>query len=179
MINNRDIRLQILKKRWELKPSYKTHLDHQIYIKVLQNISAKSLSKYIAFYWPMENEVDTIAIIHELLQSHYKICLPYLNKNKMFFKPITTIHFEYEYWKNMRQPSTSTIVNGDQITLMIIPLIGFNKTKHRLGYGFNHYNNYLNTHTNIRTIGLAYDFQRNDEFVINRYDKVLDLIITN
>jgi 5-formyltetrahydrofolate cyclo-ligase len=79
----------------------------------------------------------------------------------------------------MRQPSTSTIVNGDQITLMIIPLIGFNKTKHRLGYGFNHYNNYLNTHTNIRTIGLAYDFQRNDEFVINRYDKVLDLIITN
>jgi 5-formyltetrahydrofolate cyclo-ligase len=79
----------------------------------------------------------------------------------------------------MRQPTTPTIINGDNISLMIVPLIAFNKTNHRLGYGFNHYNKYLHTYSNIRTIGLAYDFQKNNDFITNRYDKVLDLIITN
>jgi 5-formyltetrahydrofolate cyclo-ligase len=127
----------------------------------------------------MENEVDTIALIHELLKQHYKICLPYVRKGKMIFKPITTIHFEYEYWKNMRQPIIDTVVSGEDISLMIVPLIGFNDTKHRLGYGLNHYNNYLHSHEKIKTIGLAYDFQSNNDFITNRYDKVLDLIITN
>jgi 5-formyltetrahydrofolate cyclo-ligase len=79
----------------------------------------------------------------------------------------------------MRQPITHNIINGNDISLMIVPLIGFNKTKHRLGYGFNHYNDYLRFHDKIETIGLAYDFQNNEEFMINQRDKMLDLIITN
>jgi 5,10-methenyltetrahydrofolate synthetase len=127
----------------------------------------------------MENEVDTIAIAHELLQRHYKVCIPYIKKNKMEFKPIESIHFPFEYWKNMRQPLTNQVVLGDQISSMIIPMIAFSDTKKRLGYGFNHYNNYLHQYTKIYTIGLAYDFQRNNDFVVNRYDKMLNVIITN
>jgi 5-formyltetrahydrofolate cyclo-ligase len=79
----------------------------------------------------------------------------------------------------MRQPVSAPTVKGNEIGLMIIPLIGFNTAKYRLGYGFNHYNNYLHYYGKIHTIGLAYSFQKNDDFVTNNYDKVLDLIITN
>jgi 5-formyltetrahydrofolate cyclo-ligase len=62
---------------------------------------------------------------------------------------------------------------------MIVPLIGFNKTNHRLGYGFNYYNDFLHWYNRIRTIGIAYNFQNNDEFTVSRYDKILNKIITD
>jgi 5-formyltetrahydrofolate cyclo-ligase len=79
----------------------------------------------------------------------------------------------------MRQPTTESIVECKDIELMIIPMIGFNKSNNRMGYGFNHYNNYLQVAKNIYTIGLAYDFQRNDDFITTSYDKMLDKIVTN
>jgi 5,10-methenyltetrahydrofolate synthetase len=97
----------------------------------------------------------------------------------MFFKPITSIHFEYEFWKNMRQPIIKNIIDGSEISLLITPIIGFNQSQQRLGYGLNFYNDYLDKYNHIYTIGLAYDFQRNDEFITDRRDKVINLIITN
>jgi 5-formyltetrahydrofolate cyclo-ligase len=126
----------------------------------------------------MENEVDTIALIDELIKKGYKVCISYISRNKMVFKPIRSVHFEHEYWKNMRQPTIQSTINGNDIETMVVPLIGFNNSNYRLGYGFNHYNDFLHTY-NIHTIGLAYDFQRNDDFVTNRYDKMLKMVITN
>jgi 5-formyltetrahydrofolate cyclo-ligase len=79
----------------------------------------------------------------------------------------------------MRQPIIKSIVDCKDVELMIVPLIGFNKSNHRMGYGFNHYNDYLHNSKNIYTIGLAYEFQRNDEFITTSYDKMLDKIVTN
>jgi 5-formyltetrahydrofolate cyclo-ligase len=79
----------------------------------------------------------------------------------------------------MRQPRIRSIVRPDDIELMVLPTIGFNKSNQRMGYGFHYYNNYLHTTKNIYTIGLSYDFQRNDEFITTSYDKMLDKVVTN
>jgi 5-formyltetrahydrofolate cyclo-ligase len=97
----------------------------------------------------------------------------------MNFKPINTIHFDYGYWKSMREPTTNTIIHSQDISVMLVPIIAFNKSNHRLGYGLNFYNNFLQEEQNIYTIGLAYDFQLNNEFTTTKKDKPLDVIITN
>jgi 5-formyltetrahydrofolate cyclo-ligase len=79
----------------------------------------------------------------------------------------------------MRQPLTKTIIGIDDISLMLVPMIGYNKNNHRLGYGLNFYNAYLNVSNNIYTVGLAYQFQYNNEFITTNYDKILDTVITN
>jgi 5-formyltetrahydrofolate cyclo-ligase len=79
----------------------------------------------------------------------------------------------------MREPATKTIVHNQDISLMIVPTIAFNKSNYRLGYGLNFYNNFLEEEHNIYTIGLAYDFQLNNEFTTTKQDKSLDVIITN
>jgi len=53
--------------------------------------------QYIGCYYPIEGEVDTIAIIDELLKNDFKVCLPVIEKNQMVFKPITTLQFPYDF----------------------------------------------------------------------------------
>lgn len=168
-----------MKERWKLLPSVKVQCDHLIYKKLLQTILLRNpTQKYVAAYWPIENEVDTIALIDSLLLRDVKVCIPYIKKNKMVFKPITSINFEYEYWKSMRQPNTPVEIKGEDIKIMLIPMIGFSDKKKRLGFGFNHYNDYLTAHNKIFTIGLAYALQQSDTFVTTSRDKILDMIIT-
>jgi 5-formyltetrahydrofolate cyclo-ligase len=79
----------------------------------------------------------------------------------------------------MREPISSRVIHARNIDMMLVPMIAYNKTNHRLGYGLNFYNSYLESEHNIYTIGLAYNFQSNDEFVTTKVDKALDVIITN
>ncbi|GHU32153.1 hypothetical protein FACS1894166_04900 [Bacilli bacterium] len=79
----------------------------------------------------------------------------------------------------MRQPVTDQTITINQIELMIVPVVGFNKTRQRLGYGLHFYNDYLKQTHKIYTIGLAYDFQLNNDFKTTPRDKILDIMITN
>jgi 5-formyltetrahydrofolate cyclo-ligase len=58
-------------------------------------------------------------------------------------------------------------------------MVGFNKRLQRLGYGLHFYNDYLKQTNKIYTVGLAYDFQLNNDFKTTTRDKILDIIITN
>jgi len=79
----------------------------------------------------------------------------------------------------MKQPLGDTIINSKNIQMILVPLIAYNSQNNRLGYGLNFYNNYFNNEQESLAVGLAFDFQKNDEFEVNNNDKVLDIIITN
>lgn len=125
----------------------------------------------------MENEVDTLKIMQWLLKNNFKICLPKINKNIMNFISIESLDFDSEFWHCMKQPKSNKIIDPSMINLLIVPLIGFNKKRYRMGYGMNFYNNYLRN-TKISTIGLAYSFQQNEDIIIENKDIKLDKIIT-
>ena len=65
---------------------------------------------------------------------------------------------------------------------MIVPLVGFDNNKFRLGYGGGFYDRYikkLKKKKKILTIGLAYSFQKVKKIPINKHDIQLDFIVTN
>lgn len=177
---NKELILNNLKKRWSLTNASKISYDHIIFKKVIDLISKLSANKYIMIYWPIENEVDTVAIIHELLQKKYLVCIPYISKdNKLSFKKISSINFEYGWYKNCKIPLTGEIIPIKNISVMIFPLVIFNSK--------NYFSNYSNKSffdeifiNDIKTlkIGLAYDFQKNDKFesssiLFNKLDKII------
>jgi 5-formyltetrahydrofolate cyclo-ligase len=94
---NSEIRSKILKERWLLPPPTKTKYDHTIYLKTLTFIKNKSIKNYIGLYWPIEGEVDTIALIDELLRLKYRVCLPYIENKKMVYKQIKNTNFDCEF----------------------------------------------------------------------------------
>ena len=64
---------------------------------------------------------------------------------------------------------------------MLVPILAFDKNKHRLGYGKGYYDRYLNKYLklkNILTVGVAFSFQRHHKLPINKKDVKLNYIIT-
>ena len=67
-------------------------------------------------------------------------------------------------------------------SIMLIPLLAFDKDKNRLGYGKGYYDKYLfkyiKTHKNILTVGVAFSFQKYNKLPVNKKDFKLNFIIT-
>ena len=65
---------------------------------------------------------------------------------------------------------------------MIVPLVGFDKNKFRLGYGGGFYDRYISKISNFKkvlTVGFAFSFQKLKKIPINKFDKKLDFILTD
>jgi 5-formyltetrahydrofolate cyclo-ligase len=66
--------------------------------------------------------------------------------------------------------------------VMLVPLLAFDKTKNRLGYGKGFYDRFLNkflkAKKKIITIGIAFSFQKYNKLPKSKFDVKLDYILT-
>ena len=65
---------------------------------------------------------------------------------------------------------------------MIVPLVGFDNNKFRLGYGGGFYDRYIAKLSNFKkvlSIGFAFSFQKIKKIPVNKFDQKLDFILTN
>ena len=67
-------------------------------------------------------------------------------------------------------------------SIVLVPLLAFDKNKNRIGYGKGYYDKYLNKYVKsnkkILTIGVAFSFQKYHKLPVNNKDFKLDYIIT-
>ena len=65
-------------------------------------------------------------------------------------------------------------------TILLIPMVAFDKNCNRLGYGGGFYDRFLekNQNINLIKIGLAFSFQKVNQLPVNKFDKKLDYIFT-
>ena len=135
--------------------------------------------KSIGGYYPINNEIDCLEILKKLEKIGYKICLPVAEKKlEMDF-------FEWSFSDplnigNMGVPEPYKIkkIYPD---VLIVPLVAFDKSKYRLGYGGGYYDRYIYKISKLKkiiTIGLAFSFQEINKLPKNNYDKKLDFILT-
>ena len=76
------------------------------------------------------------------------------------------------------EPTSSELVFPDVI---IVPIVAFDKHKYRIGYGGGYYDRYLKKIYNKKkclTIGFAFSFQKIKKVPVNKYDRKLDMILT-
>ena len=81
--------------------------------------------------------------------------------------------------KGIPEPYTIKKVFPD---VLIVPLVGFDKNKFRLGYGGGFYDRYISKMSKqkkVLTIGFAFSFQEITKVPINEFDQKLDIILTN
>lgn len=179
--HNELIRNNSINLRRQMSLVTKYDFDHKIYNNLI-NYLEKNNFKNIAFYWPTEKEVDTIAIISKLINDKdYLISLPQVvSKNKMVFRYIENLKFEYEFFKSIKQPTKKyKKAKMEDIEIIITPLLAYDDDKWRLGYGLGYYDRiFKKTSKKIIKIGLAYTFQKFKTIYHHKLDQKLDLIIT-
>ena len=122
-------------------------------------------SKVISIYCGKEKEVQTEKIIKYSLINGKRIIIPItiIKKKCLQFSEIKDYDNELEISTfNVLEPKNEFIrpININEIQLVIIPGIGFDKEGGRLGYGFGYYDRFLKSLKNyIPFFGLAFELQ--------------------
>ena len=140
----------------------------------------KISKKIIGGYYPVNFEIDDLALLRKFKKKKFNISLPVIKKNFQmdfhswsFSEPLKINKY------GIPEPENKNIVYPD---VLLIPLVAFDKNLNRLGYGGGYYDRLikkLSKKKNIIKIGLAFSIQEIDKVPINIYDQKLDYIVTN
>ena len=170
------LRKKILKIRRKIYPKSKK-ID---FTKILFLIKKqKTPPKNIGGYFPVNNEIDDLEILKKLEKKKYKICLPVVKKN--FDMDFYNFSFDDPLIVNkygIPEPRKKNIIYPD---IILIPMVGFDKSLNRLGYGGGYYDRVIEKYMKKKKflkIGLAFSAQKITDLPVSKYDKKMDYIIT-
>ncbi len=149
----------------------------------LYSLSEFKTSKNILLYVSFNNEVDTINIIKDLLIKKEKnVLVPYVDKDKLIrISKINSFDDLEPKTFGILEPKKNKIRNFDidELDLVIVPGIVFDKNGHRIGYGHGYYDKFLEKlRKNTIKIGLCCDFQLIDKIPEEKHDVPMDIIVT-
>ena len=176
-VNKSEIRKKILKvRKRNVFKDIKVNWSHIYHILKKKKVSRR----VVGGYYPYNYEVDAIKILKQFEKKKYQISLPKIkNEYQMdFFQwstkdPLTVNKF------GIPEPTSNKILYP---SIILVPLVAFDKYLNRVGYGGGFYDRYIKKikqNKKILTIGLAYSFQEVKKIPTNKYDKKLDYILTN
>lgn len=137
----------------------------------------------IAGYSPVNCEIDLMPLMNHLETSYHSLCLP---RGEDKSAPLDFHHWAPNdpleldnHFKIMVPCASQTKV---QPTVLLVPLVAFDKDGYRLGYGGGYYDrtiNHLRTTGNTLIVGCAHDEQETDHIPRGPHDEQLDYILTN
>lgn len=133
--------------------------------------------KTIGFYYPIYEEIDLFPCIKlwSSLDKSRQASLPVIENNTLIFKGWSTqTKMTYGY-KGIPEPHGTQEIKPEVI---LIPCIGYDKSKFRLGYGGGWFDRYLACHRNIKTVGICYERCLLDSIHPQPHDIPMDWIIT-
>ncbi|MDC3082254.1 5-formyltetrahydrofolate cyclo-ligase [Candidatus Pelagibacter sp.] len=147
--------------------------------KIFKKINLKKKIN-IGGYYPINSEIGCLDILEKLEKNNFKISLPVTKKkNNMDFYEWSFKDLLKVSNRGIPEPMTKKKVYPD---VLIIPLVGFDKNKFRLGYGGGFYDRYISKILNkkrVITVGFAFSFQEIFKIPTNKFDQKLDIILTN
>ena len=171
------LRKNLIKKR---KIRY-TEINTKHILKIYEFLKKKHKTiKLIGGYIPINFEYDCASILKFLETKNYTISLPVIKNNfqmsfyKYSFKDPLKIN-------NLGIPEPLSLSNKLVPDLIFVPIVGYDEKLNRLGYGGGYYDRYIHKLSNkkrLLKIGFAFSYQKINKVPINKYDKKLDIIIT-
>lgn len=163
-----------LKKRLNLFTNRKK--VSEIICRTFIDMECYKQANSIFVYLSTEKEVDTSLIIKTAFEEGKRIFAPFIKDNKMLMSEIfpDTEYIKGEY--NIAKPK-NPVFSDIQTDIALIPLVGFDKNKNRLGQGKGYYDKFLSNYKG-KKIAVAFSCQQVDNIVIENNDIKMDTIIT-
>lgn len=152
--------------------------------QLVEKLDIYKKSKIIALFSSMQNEIDTTSFAIDCLKDHKKICYP-----KSYEDGAMEFYFVDDLDKlvnvgsfKIKEPvkDKDTLVNKNDIDLMVLPGIVFDTFKNRVGFGKGYYDRYLLNNKNIYKLGVTFDdlIVKNGEIDVNKNDVKVDMILS-
>ena len=137
----------------------------------------------IMLYLNFNNEVKTDQLITKLISLRKTVAAPVTLKNERKLIPFKITNLKdginigaYGIREPKKDPYNE--LNVEDIDILIVPAVAYDKDCYRLGYGGGFYDRFL-PNCSSYNIGISYDFQIVDDFQIESHDIILDEIISD
>lgn len=138
-------------------------------------------SKVVFIYMDFKNEVITSNLIKHMLSEKKRVVIPYTDSINTVLIP-SEITKESDLKQNSFgyfEPKSILPVNIEEIDLVIVPGVVFDKNLNRIGFGKGYYDKILNRlKPSAKKIALAHDFQVLEDIPAEEHDVKMDMIIT-
>ncbi|SVB03658.1 uncharacterized protein METZ01_LOCUS156512 [marine metagenome] len=179
-VNKEHQRKISIKKRATLKDknsnAFKTLQDHIIGLKNFKNY--KIVASFISF----KSEISTQFLNEFLLNNGKILCLPIIKNNS------ETLNFIEYNLKTKLVSGKFGIMQPSDLSkeflpeIILTPCLAFDENGFRLGYGGGYYDKTFSYLKKIKhkfiSIAVAFDDQKIDELVHDKYDQKIDYILT-
>lgn len=181
-MDKRLIRESILNIRDNLKIEDKKLMDTKIKDLLINKQYYKEATG-IFIYVGFGSEIETTAIIEKILRDKKRVFIPRTNIKEKTMDAVEILSLD-NLEKNIYGIYEPRIglkaISKEEIDLVILPGVAFDKQGGRIGYGGGYYDKYLSKiHSNVLKVALAYDFQIIDKIPLESHDILADRIITN
>ncbi len=177
MQNKQELRPALLALRNGLEPTLKKQYDRQIAIGLLDWWES-ALPMSVGVYSPMRGEPDLQQAYATLHARGVRLALPIVVTDNA---PLKFVHWTPgELLERDRFGAETPPASNPEVwpQALIIPCLGFNEGRFRLGYGGGFYDRTLATAPRPLTVGVSYAFGE-AEFAADTFDVALDRIITD
>jgi len=149
-------------------------------MKLPQFINGKNIMLYLSF----NKEVNTYPLAAWCLDNGKTVIAPYCIQSTKQIIPFKLSNLTSDLTKStfgIMEPKITLLekFNIEDIDLIVVPGVVFDKNCNRIGFGAGYYDRFLvkkSKKTSI--IGIAYDYQITDNIPTDKYDVPLDFIIT-
>jgi len=174
----RSIRQNLLKQRRALTGAECRQFS-QAAQQLLLETDVYCQASVVALYAPIHNEVLTAELSRSARQNGKKVCYPRVNGESLEFLVVEAESRLVPGAFDVAEPVGTAIVPLEEIDLVMVPGIAFDRSGYRLGYGRGYYDRTFGFTRQAVLAGLAYDFQVVDELPIEEHDVNLDLLVTS
>jgi len=179
------LRRKILDERKNINIVEKEEMDNKILDKLYESEYYRK-SKKIFIYISYDSEINTKGIINKALEDNKKVYVPRTEfKNRLMDAvEIMSLDNLVESDFGILEPSIKEPhIDPNELDLIVVPGVAFDKQGGRVGYGAGFYDRYFNkiSEDNVGRIiklALAYEFQTLDKVPMNDKDIPVDFIIT-
>lgn len=169
-----EIRKAIRKRKSLLSDAEKHDAASKVFT-ALEKFTPFINAKKVLLYHSLPDELPT----HEFIEKwHTKksIFLPRVNGDNLEILPYKPTTLQFGAY-NIKEPNGNDITNINDIELIIVPAIAYDRNGNRIGRGKGYYDRLLSK-ASATKIGVGYDFQLIDTIKTEPHDIAMDLIIT-
>jgi 5-formyltetrahydrofolate cyclo-ligase len=174
---------KILRKKYfslRKKKYYEIDKEYFLPLKKLIRSNFKKKGLRLALYCPSNFELNVLKFLEIDYIKDKKILLPVIEKkNNMNFYTWSKNQVLFVNKFGILEPDKTTVKIPNVI---LVPILAFDKSKYRLGYGKGFYdrylNKFLNKFKNIITVGVAFSFQKYHKLPRDITDVKLDYVLT-
>lgn len=171
-------------KRVDLPATDRLKLDDLLLIQ-LQRLSLHNNLHFVMSFWPLEHHAEMNMHLYTRYLEHafpdLKITFPVIDFSTAQIHAVL-VNEETEFIENkygIPEPAAGEEVAAEELDLILVPLLAFDKNGYRVGYGKGFYDRFLKKcNDHVITVGFSY-FEAVDEIEdTNHFDVPLNYCIT-